>query len=61
MPVDLVIGLLSPENAGVNHLHALASISRLVRDERIRAALVAAPSVEVLCGLLTNVSDRDAA
>lgn len=61
MRVDLVIGLLSPENAGVNHLHALAAISRLVRDERMREALAVAPNVEALCGLLTNVSDRDAA
>src|SRR5690606_13334944 len=33
MPVDLVFGLLSPENAGATHLHALAAISRLVREE----------------------------
>ena len=61
LPVEIVIGLLSPENAGVSHLHALAAISRLVRDDRIRDALVKAPTVEVLSGLLTNVADRDAA
>ena len=61
LPVDLVIGLLSPENAGVSHLHALAAISRLVRNDRIREALIKAPDVEVLSGLLTNVADRDAA
>ncbi len=33
MPVDLVIGLLSPENSGATHLHALAAISRLMRDD----------------------------
>jgi PTS system nitrogen regulatory IIA component len=61
LPVDLVIGLLSPESAGVNHLHALAAISRMVRDERMREALATAPHVEALSGLLTNVTDRDAA
>ena len=32
-PVTLVCGLVSPENAGATHLHALAAISRLTRDE----------------------------
>ena len=30
MPVDLVFGLLSPEQAGTAHLHALAAISRTI-------------------------------
>jgi nitrogen PTS system EIIA component len=61
MPVDLVFGLLSPENAGATHLHALASISRMMRDDAMHAALAEAPSAEVLYGLLCNVIDRDAA
>lgn len=61
MPVDLVFGLLSPEQAGAAHLHALAAISRMMRDERMHAALVAAPGSEALYGLLSNVIDRDAA
>ncbi len=61
MPVDLVFGLLSPEQAGAVHLHALASISRLMRDDRMHAALSQAPSDEALYGLLSNVIDRDAA
>ena len=61
MPVDLVFGLLSPEGSGAMHLHALAEISRLMRDERIHEALSDAPDAEALYGLLTNVSDRDAA
>lgn len=61
MPVDLVFGLLSPENSGVMHLHALAALSRLVRDERMHEALSDAPDAEALYGLLTNVTDRDAA
>jgi len=61
MPVDLVFGLLSPENAGVAHLHALAAISRIVRDERMHEALMEAHDAEALYALLTNVTDRDAA
>ena len=61
IPVDLVFGLLSPEQAGTTHLHALAAISRLMRDERMHAALVEAPGNEALYGLLCNVIDRDAA
>ncbi len=61
MPVDLVIGLLSPVNAGATHLHALAALSRLVRDEAMHRALTSAPDTETLYALLTNASDRDAA
>ena len=61
MPVDLVFGLLSPEQAGAAHLHALAAISRTMRDEQMHAALLAASDAEELYGLLCNVIDRDAA
>jgi len=61
MPVDLVFGLLSPENSGVTHLHALAAISRLVRDEKVHDALAEAPHEEALFSLLNNATDRDAA
>jgi PTS system nitrogen regulatory IIA component len=61
LPVDLVIGLLSPTNAGATHLHALAALSRLVRDEDMHRALTEANDTETLYALLTNASDRDAA
>ena len=61
MPVDMIFGLLSPENAGAVHLHALAAISRLMRDEAMQTALAQAPSDEAIYGLLSNVIDRDAA
>jgi nitrogen PTS system EIIA component len=61
LPVDIVVGLLSPENSGATHLHALAAISRLMRDERVHEALSDAPDEEALYGLLTNATDRDAA
>lgn len=61
LPVDLVFGLLSPENSGAGHLHALAAISRMVRDEEMHDALADAPDEEAIYGLLTNVSDRSVA
>lgn len=61
MPVDIVFGLLSPDGAGATHLHALAAISRMMRDERMHEALIAAPGSEALYALLASVIDRDAA
>jgi PTS system nitrogen regulatory IIA component len=61
MPVSLVFGLLSPEQSGAVHLHALAAISRMMRDERMHAALGEAPGAEAIYALLANVIDRDAA
>jgi PTS system nitrogen regulatory IIA component len=61
MPVEFIFGLLSPEQAGAAHLHALAAISRMMRDERMHQALSEAPGTEALYGLLCNVIDRNAA
>jgi PTS system nitrogen regulatory IIA component len=61
MPVDLAIGLLSPVTAGVGHLHALAAISRLVRDDDMHRAMTDAADPETLYALITNATDRDAA
>lgn len=60
-PVTLVFGLVSPENAGATHLHALAAISRLLRDEVTLQALHEADDAEALFALLTNQFLRDAA
>lgn len=61
IPVSLVFGLVSPENAGATHLHALAAISRLTRDESMLGALLDAPDAEALFALLTNQFLRNAA
>jgi PTS system nitrogen regulatory IIA component len=61
IPVDIIFGLLSPETSGTAHLHALAAISRMMRDERMHEALVQAPGAEALYSLLSNVIDRNAA
>lgn len=61
LPVTLVCGLVSPENAGATHLHALAAISRLARDETKLQLLSDAPTTEAVYALLTNQFVRDAA
>jgi PTS system nitrogen regulatory IIA component len=61
MPVDLVFGLLSPELAGVVHLHALAAISRMMRDDKMHTALSEAPGDEAMYALIANAIDRGGA
>ena len=61
MPVDLVFLLLSPPDAGADHLKALASVSRALRDRQIVAKLRGARSKDALFALLTGVETRDAA
>ncbi|NCP14282.1 MAG: PTS sugar transporter subunit IIA [Sphingomonadales bacterium] len=60
-PVTLVCGLVSPENAGATHLHALAAISRLTRDDMLLQMLADAPDTDAAYALLTNQFLRDAA
>jgi len=52
-PVDLLFFLLAPEDAGGDHLKALARISRLVRDPSTLEHLRAAIDVEDLRRVLT--------
>ncbi len=47
-PVDLVFMLLAPENAGADHLKALARVSRLLRNQQTCEKLRAAQSAEAL-------------
>jgi nitrogen PTS system EIIA component len=61
MPVDLVFLLLSPPDAGVDHLKALASISRACRDRPTLAKLRGARSNDALFALLAGEETRDAA
>lgn len=61
MPVSVVFGLVSPENAGATHLHALAAISCPTRDEAMLQMLLDAPDSDALYAVLTNQFLRDAA
>jgi PTS system nitrogen regulatory IIA component len=53
-PVDLVFLLLTPEDAGADHLKALARVSRLMRSVAICEKLRAAPDKAALYALLTE-------
>ena len=61
VPVRLVMGLVSPSDAGVQHLHALAAMTRLTRDERMLHQLFEAGSEEELYSIIANAGLRDAA
>lgn len=61
LPVDLVFLLLSPPDAGVDHLKALASVSRTFRDRQTLAKLRGARSKDALFALLAGEETRDAA
>lgn len=60
-PVDLVVMLLVPENAGVDHLRILAQLSRIARDHHHCATLRGCSSSKALREALTGMSDRKAA
>ena len=61
MPVDLVFLLLSPPDAGVEHLKALARVSRRLRDRAFVAKLRGAGSVDALYALFASGEARNAA
>ncbi len=60
-PVDLAVMLLAPQDAGAEHLRALARVSRLLRREETRARLRAAPTAESLYSLLSDAQAGEAA
>jgi PTS system nitrogen regulatory IIA component len=61
LPVDLVFMLLSPPDAGVDHLKAHASISRTCRDRQTLAKLRGARTKDALFALLAGEESRHAA
>lgn len=61
MPVDLVFLLLSPPDAGADHLKALAAVSRVFRDRALLAKLRGARSKDALYALLAGEDARHAA
>ena len=56
--VDLVFLLLTPEEAGADHLKALATVSRLLRSQTACEKLRAANKPEVLYALLTERTNQ---
>ena len=59
--VDLIFALLAPEEAGADHLRALAKVSRIMRDEAMRSKLRGCDSREAIHSLLTDMSASRAA
>ncbi len=53
-PVDLVFLLMAPENAGADHLKALARISRMLRDQSLVKKLRGTDNAEGLYAILTE-------
>ena len=60
-PVDLVFLLLSPPDAGAEHLKALASVSRVVRHVPTLEQMRGARSRDALVAVLLGADERDAA
>jgi PTS system nitrogen regulatory IIA component len=60
-PVDLVFLILAPEAAGADHLHALATVSRLLREPKLCEQLRGAKDEAALYRILTETSSAVAA
>jgi nitrogen PTS system EIIA component len=60
-PIDLVFLLLSPPDSGVDHLKALAAISRVTRDAGTLERLRGARTRDALAAVLMGADERDAA
>ncbi len=61
MPVDLIFALLAPENAGTEHLRALAKVSRVLRQKDLREQLRLIENTDAIYALLTGSADSNAA
>ncbi len=53
-PVDLVFGLFAPKDSGVDHLKALALVSRTMRDQGVVSKLRANTDPAKLYAILTE-------
>jgi PTS system nitrogen regulatory IIA component len=60
-PVDIMFVLLAPENAGSDHLKALARIARVLRDQQTAAKLRATDDAAAMYALLTEQAKSNAA
>jgi PTS system nitrogen regulatory IIA component len=54
VPVDLVFALIAPEDAGSEHLLALARVSRVLRDPAVCAKLRSSADASALYAVLTE-------
>jgi PTS system nitrogen regulatory IIA component len=61
LPVDLIFALFAPLDSGVDHLKALATVSRTLRDSGVCTKLRANDNPAVLHALLTEKTANKAA
>lgn len=57
-PVTLAVAILAPLDQPSAHLRALARVSRTVRDERVRALLLASATVDAALAVLQDHASR---
>lgn len=60
-PIDIAFALLAPEDAGVEHLKALALVSRTLRDQTICSKLRRNPDAQTLYTILSESQSVQAA
>jgi nitrogen PTS system EIIA component len=60
-PVDLIFALLAPEEAGAEHLQALAKVSRLLRQRELREQLRQTQTPDAIYALLVQEAKPSAA
>ena len=60
-PVDIIFSLFAPKTAGVEHLKALALVSRTLREQSVIAKLRANPNSSTLYTILTEPANVKAA
>ncbi|MBM1633012.1 PTS sugar transporter subunit IIA [Sulfitobacter mediterraneus] len=60
-PVDIAFALFAPEDAGVEHLKALALVSRTLRDNSVCSKLRSNPDAATLYTILTEENSVQAA
>ena len=61
MPVDLIFALLAPEDAGTEHLRALAKVSRVLRQKDLRDQLRLLDKPDAIYALITGMAGSNAA
>ena len=59
--VDLIFSILAPIDSGVDHLKALAKVSRLLRDQNVCSKLRSTADITALYSILTQDWDIKAA
>ena len=60
-PVDLIFALFAPKDGGVEHLRALARVSRLLRQGELREQLRQARTPDAVYALLARQAESNAA